>query len=73
MSKFTLLFYIHNVKLKGSWIYLITLGIFKPSDKKCKTMNKHIKNNVYWVGKTDWELRKFHGNEYSTNCGMEHV
>jgi len=28
-----------------------------------------IKNNVYWVGKTDWELRKFHGNEYSTNRG----
>jgi len=28
-----------------------------------------IKNNVYWVGKIDWELRKFHGNEYSTNRG----
>ena len=28
-----------------------------------------IKNNVYWVGKTDWELRKFHGNEYSTHRG----
>jgi len=28
-----------------------------------------IKNNVYWVGKTDWDLRKFHGNEYSTNRG----
>lgn len=32
-------------------------------------MKKHIKNNVYWVGKTDWELRKFHGNEYSTHKG----
>jgi len=32
-------------------------------------MNKHIKNNVYWVGKTDWELRKFHGDEYSTHKG----
>ena len=35
-------------------------------------MNKlsfKIKNNVYWVGKTDWDLRKFHGNEYSTNRG----
>jgi len=32
-------------------------------------MNKHIKNNVYWVGKIDWELRKFHGDEYSTHKG----
>ncbi|MHA1338866.1 MAG: anaerobic nitric oxide reductase flavorubredoxin [Promethearchaeota archaeon] len=28
-----------------------------------------IKNNVYWVGIKDWELRKFHGNEYSTKLG----
>ncbi len=28
-----------------------------------------IKNNVSWVGKIDWELRKFHGNEYSTHRG----
>ena len=28
-----------------------------------------IKSNVYWVGKTDWELRKFHGHEYSTHRG----
>ena len=28
-----------------------------------------IKNNVSWVGKVDWELRKFHGNEYSTHKG----
>ena len=28
-----------------------------------------IKNNVQWVGKIDWELRKFHGNEYSTPRG----
>jgi len=32
-------------------------------------MKSLIKNNVYWVGKTDWELRKFHGNEYSANRG----
>lgn len=32
-------------------------------------MNKHITNNVYWVGKNDWELRQFHGYEYSTNRG----
>ncbi|MDF1591138.1 MAG: anaerobic nitric oxide reductase flavorubredoxin [Desulfobacterales bacterium] len=28
-----------------------------------------LKNNVQWVGKIDWELRKFHGNEYSTHRG----
>lgn len=28
-----------------------------------------IKNNVKWVGKIDWELRKFHGDEYSTHRG----
>jgi flavorubredoxin len=32
-------------------------------------MKSLIKNNVYWVGKTYWELRKFHGNEYSTGRG----
>jgi anaerobic nitric oxide reductase flavorubredoxin len=28
-----------------------------------------VKNNVDWVGKIDWELRKFHGDEYSTHRG----
>jgi len=32
-------------------------------------MKKNIKNNVYWVGTVDWELRKFHGSEYSTHHG----
>ncbi len=32
-------------------------------------MKINIKNNVWWLGKTDWELRKFHGNELSTNRG----
>jgi flavorubredoxin len=32
-------------------------------------MSIKIKNNVFWVGKIDWELRKFHGNEYSTQRG----
>jgi len=30
-------------------------------------MNFKIKSNVYWVGKKDWELHKFHGNEYSAD------
>ena len=29
----------------------------------------NVKNNVDWVGKIDWELRKFHGDEYSTHRG----
>ena len=32
-------------------------------------MSIHVKNNVHWVGKIDWELRKFHGDEYSTHRG----
>jgi anaerobic nitric oxide reductase flavorubredoxin len=32
-------------------------------------MRIEVKNNVSWVGKIDWELRKFHGNEYSTHKG----
>lgn len=32
-------------------------------------MGVKIKNNVFWVGKVDWELRKFHGEEYSTHRG----
>jgi len=32
-------------------------------------MGFKVKNNIYWVGKIDWELRKFHGNEYSTHRG----
>ncbi len=32
-------------------------------------MKINVKNNVDWVGKIDWELQKFHGNEYSTHKG----
>jgi anaerobic nitric oxide reductase flavorubredoxin len=32
-------------------------------------MSINVKNNVHWVGKIDWELRKFHGDEYSTHRG----
>jgi len=32
-------------------------------------MKVQVKNNIYWVGKIDWELRKFHGDEYSTHKG----
>jgi hypothetical protein len=29
-------------------------------------MSFKIKENVAWVGKIGWELRRFHGEEYST-------
>lgn len=32
-------------------------------------MKKHVKNNVSWVGKVDWDLQTFHGEEYSTHRG----
>lgn len=32
-------------------------------------MKANIKNNVSWVGKVDWELKSFHGSEYSTHKG----
>ncbi|MBP2665546.1 MAG: beta-lactamase domain protein [Firmicutes bacterium] len=31
-----------------------------------------IKPGVTWVGKIDWELRKFHGEEYSTHRGSSY-
>lgn len=35
-------------------------------------MRKLIKNNVSWVGKLDWELTTFHGEEYSTHSGSSY-
>ena len=32
-------------------------------------MRKHVKNNVSWIGKIDWELESFHGDDYSINNG----
>ena len=31
-----------------------------------------IKDDILWVGKVDWELRKFHGEEYSTHRGSSY-
>ena len=28
-------------------------------------MKRQVKNNVYWIGKIDWELEEFHGSDYS--------
>ncbi|MDD5344274.1 MAG: anaerobic nitric oxide reductase flavorubredoxin [Smithella sp.] len=35
-------------------------------------MSFKIKENITWVGKIDWELRKFHGEEYSTHRGSSY-
>ncbi len=33
---------------------------------------KEIKKDVFWIGKVDWEIRKFHGDEYSTHRGTSY-
>jgi flavorubredoxin len=35
-------------------------------------MNKKITEKVTWVGKIDWELRRFHGDELSTHKGTSY-
>jgi flavorubredoxin len=35
-------------------------------------MGFQVKGNISWVGKIDWELRKFHGEEYSTHRGSSY-
>lgn len=35
-------------------------------------MGKRITDKVTWVGKVDWELRKFHGDEFSTHRGSSY-
>lgn len=35
-------------------------------------MSFKMTNKVTWVGKIDWELRKFHGDEYSTHRGSSY-
>jgi anaerobic nitric oxide reductase flavorubredoxin len=58
------------MRLKGARKFLRTTGycmsLVYGGDNH---MNIPVKNNVFWVGKIDWELRKFHGNELSTHRG----
>lgn len=35
-------------------------------------MKKQINEYISWVGKTDWELKKFHGDEFTTNKGSSY-
>mgnify|MGYP000882994059 FL=1 len=32
-------------------------------------MKRTVKNNVSWIGRIDWELKTFHGDDYSINHG----
>lgn len=32
-------------------------------------MKRTVKNNVSWIGKIDWELQSFHGDDFSINHG----
>ena len=35
-------------------------------------MNTKINDYITWVGKTDWELKKFHGDEFTTEHGSSY-
>ena len=37
-----------------------------------KKMAKKLTDKVSWVGKVDWELTRFHGDEYSTHNGSSY-
>ena len=32
-------------------------------------MRKHVKNNVSWIGYMDWDLQKFHGDDFTIHSG----
>lgn len=32
-------------------------------------MKKLVKNNVYWIGYLDWDLKKFHGDDFTIHSG----
>ena len=35
-------------------------------------MSRKINDKIYWVGKNDWELKKFHGDEFTTTKGSSY-
>lgn len=49
-------------------VFSITTNGTAPSTME-GIMRKLIKNNVYWIGKIDWELQRFHGDDFSINNG----
>jgi anaerobic nitric oxide reductase flavorubredoxin len=44
----------------------------KNQERNNEDMNKKINEYVTWVGKTDWELKKFHGDEFTTTNGSSY-
>ena len=38
-------------------------------EQEAIAMRKRVKNNVSWVGWVDWELKTFHGDDYSVHNG----
>ena len=39
---------------------------------EAESMSKQLTDKVTWVGKVDWELARFHGDEYSTHRGSSY-
>lgn len=46
--------------------------MIKKRNEGADIMSFKINDNVKWVGKIDWELRTFHGEEYSTHRGSSY-
>ena len=50
----------------------IRVNIFSLKIQGGNVMSFNLTNKVTWVGKIDWELRRFHGDEYSTHRGSSY-
>ena len=50
----------------------ITIGAAGGSGGMEVFMSFIIREGINWVGKIDWELKKFHGEEYSTHKGSSY-
>ena len=46
--------------------------LLKTIRKRGARMGKKITDKVTWVGKVDWDLTYFHGQEYSTSKGSSY-
>lgn len=46
--------------------------MYNKKRKDGKKVAKRINEFVTWVGKIDWELKKFHGDEFTTNKGSSY-
>lgn len=59
-----------------SWLCIIFASnieiFFALYIKNGKDMGKKITDKVTWVGKIDWELKHFHGDELSTEKGSSY-